>query len=94
MKFGEVMSIKRFKNILKYLQLSEDENEEQQVLEFVAAVKDQFQKPLAPGSYIVLDESMIKSFHRNLHDKIKIIQNQDLWEIKLKILQMQPHRLI
>ena len=94
MKFGEVMSIKRFENILKYLQLSEDENEEQQVLEFVAAVKDQFQKPLAPESYIALDESMIKSFHRNLHDKIKIIQNQDLWEIKLKILQMQPHRLI
>ena len=94
MKFGEVMSIKRFENILKHLQLSEDENEEQQVLEFVAAVNDQFQKALAPGSYIALDESMIKSFHRNLHDKIKIIQNQNLWEIKLKILQMQPHRLI
>ena len=40
MKFGEVMSIKRFENILKYLQLSENENEEQQVLEFVAAVND------------------------------------------------------
>ena len=74
MKFGEVMSIKRFENILKYLQLSENENEEQQVLEFVAAVNDWFQKALAPGSYITLHESMIKSFHRNLCGKIKIIR--------------------
>ena len=73
MKFGEVMSIKRFENILKYSQLSENENEEQQVLEFVAVVNDQFQKALAPGSYITLDESMVKSFHRNLDGKIKII---------------------
>ena len=73
MKFGEVMSIKRFENILKYLQLSENENEKQQVLEFVAAVNDWFQKALAPGSYITLNESMIKSFHRNLCGKIKII---------------------
>ena len=74
MKFGEVMSIKRFENILKHLQLSENENEEQQVLEFVAAVNDRFQKALAPGSYITLDESMIKSFHRNLCGKINIIR--------------------
>ena len=74
MKFGEVMSIKRFENILKYLQLSENENEEQQVLEFVAAVNDQFQKALAPESYITLDESMSKSFHRKVRGKIKIIR--------------------
>ena len=29
MKFGEIMSVKRFENILKYLKLSENENEEQ-----------------------------------------------------------------
>ena len=74
MKFGEVMSIKRFENILKYLQLSENENEEQQVLEFVAAVNDRFQKALTPESYIILDESMLKSSHRNLHGKIHTIQ--------------------
>ena len=74
MKFGDVMSIKRFENILKYLQLSENENEEQQVLEFVAAVNDRFQKALTPESYIILDESMLKSSHRNLHGKINIIQ--------------------
>ena len=68
------MSIKRSENILKYLQLSENKNEAQQVLEFVAAVNDLLQRPLAPGSYITLDESMIKLFHRNLHGKIKIIE--------------------
>ena len=56
MKFGEATSIKRFENILKYLQLSENENEEQQVFEFVAAVNDRIQKALAPDSYIILDE--------------------------------------
>ena len=66
-------SIKRFEIILKYPQLSENENQEQHVLEFVAAVNDQFQKALAPGSYITLNESMIRSFHRNLHGKVKII---------------------
>ena len=29
MKFGDIMSVKRFENILKYLKLSENENEEQ-----------------------------------------------------------------
>ena len=43
-------------------------------MEFVAVVNDQFQEALGPGSYITLDESMVKSFHRNLHGKIKIIR--------------------
>ena len=68
------MSIKRFENILKYLQLSENDNEDQQVLEFVAAVNDQFQKALALGSYITLDASMIKTFIETLLGKIKIIR--------------------
>ena len=34
---------------------------------------NQFQSSLAPGSYITLDESMIKSYHQNLKGKIKII---------------------
>ena len=45
MKFDEIMSIKRFENILKYLQLSENKNEGQQVLEFVAAVMINSRKP-------------------------------------------------
>ena len=37
------------------------------------AVNSQFQTCLTPGSYLTLDESMIKPFHRNLKGKIKII---------------------
>ena len=86
MKFGEIMSIKKFGNILKYLKLSENEDKEQQLLEFAAAVNDQFQKALAPGSWITLDESIIESFHRNLRDKIKIIQKLKPVGNKVKFL--------
>ena len=86
MKFGEIMSIKKFGNILKYLKLSENEDKEQQLLEFAAAVNDQFQKALAPGSCITLDESIIESFHRNLRDKIKIIQKLKPVGNKVKFL--------
>ena len=44
------------------------------MLDFVTAVNDRFQKALAPNTYITLDKSMIKSFHRNLRGKIKIIR--------------------
>ena len=80
------MSIKKFGNILKYLKLSENEDKEQQLLEFAAAVNDQFQKALAPGSWITLDESIIESFHRNLRDKIKIIQKLKPVGNKVKFL--------
>ena len=50
--FGKVMTCRRFETILKYLQLSNSDNKNQQIL----------------------DESMIKSFHRNLKGKIKIIR--------------------
>ena len=43
-------------------------------MEFVPAVNDQFQKALAPESYITLDESMSKSFHRKVRGKVKIIR--------------------
>ena len=44
------------------------------MLDFVTAVNDRFQKALAPDTYIALDESMIKSIHRNLRGKTKIIR--------------------
>ena len=38
----------------------------------VEALTSQFQKALLPGTNLTLDESMIKSYHRNLPGKIKI----------------------
>ena len=57
---------------LKNWQLSFDKEDDKQILAFLEAV-NQFQSSLAPGSYITLDESMIKSYHQNLKGKIKII---------------------
>ena len=74
MDFGKVMTCRRFETILKYLQLSNSGNENQQILDFVAAINETFQNAITPGTYLTLDESMIKSFHRNLKGKIKIIR--------------------
>ena len=41
-------------------------------MEFLSAVNDNLIQALTPGNIITLDESMIKSYHRNLKGKIKI----------------------
>ena len=92
-KFGEVMSIKRFENILKYLQLSGNKNEEQQFLEFVVSVNARFQKALAPESYTALAESKSNQSIETCVLKLRLYQNRDLREVKLKILKMLPQRL-
>jgi hypothetical protein len=74
MDFGKVMPRDRFEAILKYLTLSAADDVDQQVLDFVDKVNERFQTALAPGSFLTADESMIKSFHRNLRGKIKIIR--------------------
>ena len=73
MNFEKVMACKRFERITAFLQLSGAIDADQQVLDFVAAVNDNFQKSVSPGSFLTLDESMVKSFHHNLKGKIKII---------------------
>ena len=47
---------------------------DQQILGFVESVNKNFQSSLAPGSYVTLNESMVKPFHQNLKGKIKIIK--------------------
>ena len=74
MSFSKIMSRTRFETILKFLKLSAADDEDQQVLDFVAAVKKSFQKSLISGSFINIDESIIKSFYRNLKGKVKIIR--------------------
>ena len=76
--FGKVMTCRRFETILKYLQLSNSDNKNQQILDFVAAINETFQNAITPGTYLTLDESMIKSFHRNLKGQIKIIRKPHL----------------
>ena len=70
----EVMASKRFERIIAFIQLSGAIDADQPVLDFVAAVNDNFQKSVSPGSFLTLDESMVKLFHHNLKGKIKIIR--------------------
>ena len=56
------------------MQLSNDSDPDQQITEFLHAVNTRFRNALHPESYLILGESMIKSYHRNLKGKIKIIR--------------------
>ena len=72
------MSYKKFEKILLFLWLSNDDDEDQQVLDFLANINQNFQNSVIPGSYLTLDESMVKSFHLNVKVKIKIIRKPHL----------------
>lgn len=72
--FNKVLSYKRFEKIMLYLRLSNADNEDQQVLDFLTNINQNFQNCVIPGSYLTPDKSMLKSFHQNLKGKIKIIR--------------------
>ena len=72
MNFSEFMTITRFEEIVKFLQLSNIPDPDKQVLNFIAAVNQHLLHVLTPGKFITLDELMIKSYHKNLKGKIKI----------------------
>ena len=57
-----------------YLRLSNADDEDQQVLDFLTNINQNFQNCVIPGSYLTPDKSMLKSFHQNLKGKIKIIR--------------------
>ena len=74
MNYGKVMSGNRFEGIMRYLQLSNDSDPDQQIIEFLHALNTRFRSALHPRSYLTLDESVIKSYHRNMKGKRKIIK--------------------
>ena len=74
MNFPKIISCIRFDEIARFLQLSLDQDHNQQISKFLESVNSQFQTCLTPGSDVPLDKSLIKSFHHNLKGKIKIIQ--------------------
>ena len=59
MNFEKVIAYKRFERISAFLQLSGAIDADQQVLDFVAAVNDNFQKSVSSGSFLTLDKSMV-----------------------------------
>ena len=74
MDFGNVITYRRFETILEYLQLSNSDDEDQQILDFLAVINGTFQNATIPGTYLTFDDSMVKSYHWNLKGKIKIIK--------------------
>ena len=71
MNYGKIMSRNRFEDIMKYLQLSLNKDSDQQITDFLHAVNTRFRNAIHPGTYLTLDESVIKSYHRNLKGKLK-----------------------
>ena len=74
MNFGKIIARCRFEEIPHCLHCSNVENEDQQILGFVAEVSLNFKKYIVPGSFLTLDESVIKLFHHELKGRIKIIR--------------------
>ena len=74
MNYGKIMSRSRFEELVRHMQLSFGKDDDKEISEFLQVVNLHFRESLTPGSYSTLDESIIKSFHRNLEGKIKIIR--------------------
>ena len=74
MNHGKIMSRNQFEDIMKHLQLSHNKHSDQQITVFLHAINTRFRNAIHPGTYLTLDESMTKSYDRNLKGKIKIIR--------------------
>lgn len=60
LNYGKIISRSRSEDLMKQIQLFFNRDDDQQILDIVQAVIRQFQDSLGPGSYMILDESMIK----------------------------------
>ena len=74
LNYGRFIGLTRIEKILHFLQFSHNEDKDEQILELICAVNAQFKEGLTAGDVLVIDESMVKSFHRNLKGKMKIIR--------------------
>ena len=72
--FGKFMTRFRFEEILHKLKFSQHEDPNEQINEFLDAVNNHLKTAMTPSDVIVLDESMIKSYHKNLQGKMKIMR--------------------
>ena len=72
--YSMFMTLNRFETVLKYLKFSFTDDPDQQILDWIAAVNKNFQRCVNPGDYLCLDEAMLKSYHKDLKGKMKIIR--------------------
>ena len=72
--FGRSVPIHRFEEFLNVWQFSGSEDMDQQVLDFIDAVNSHLKTAMRAGEVLCVGESMLKSYHRGLNGKMKIIR--------------------
>ena len=72
--FGKVMNLHRFEDFLNVWQLSESNEMDQQVLDFIDTVNANLKRAMRAGDVLCVDESMIKAYHKGLNGKMKTIR--------------------
>ena len=63
-----IMSRSIFEAILANFQISKSKDRNKQVLDIIDALKTCFQSVVNDGDFLCLDQSMIKSFHKDLRN--------------------------
>ena len=82
--FRKIMDLCRFEDFLLVWQLSDSDEMDQQVLNFIEAVNANLKRAMRAGDVLRVDESMIKAYHRGLNGKMKIIRKPRSTGNKLK----------
>ena len=82
--FGKIMDLRHFEDFLNVWQLSDSDEMDQQVLNFIEAVNANLKRAMRAGDVLRVDESMIKAYHRGLNGKMKIIRKPRSIGNKLK----------
>ena len=72
--FRKIMDLRRFEDFLNVWQLSDSDEMDQQVLNFIEAVNANLKRAMRAGDVLRVDESMIKAYHRGQNGKMKIIR--------------------
>ena len=72
--FGKIMDLRHFEDFLNIWQLSDSDEMDQQVLNFIEAVNANLKRAMRTESVLCVDESMIKAYHRGLNEKMTIIR--------------------
>ena len=100
--FGKIMDLRRFEDFLNVWQLSDSDEMDQQVIDFIEAVNANLKRAMRAWDVLCVDESMIEAYDRGLNGKIKIIRKPHPTGNELKtvsdaathiVLHMELHEL-
>lgn len=72
LNYGAIVARSRFEAVLRFIQFSSKRDNDEQILDLIDAVNKSFKESITAGYVLVEDESMVKSYHKNLKGKQKI----------------------